>query len=202
MASSCRMRCLMNAWPTRFISALAAVSRHHVLHRVARTQVVDDGGAGVLEQKGFGEQCGDEIARDELAAAVDEEAAVRVAVPGDADVGPLADDLRGDVAAVLLDQRIGFVIGETCRRSRSRAWCVAGQPIEQLGATRPAMPLPASSTTLNGLIAASSMNDITLFDIVGEGRHAARDRAASRPPAAAADRSRSCRGCRRFPHRR
>ncbi len=29
------------------------------------------------------------------------------------------------------------------------------------GATRPAMPLPASSTTLNGLMIDGSMNDIT-----------------------------------------
>ena len=36
---------------------------------------------------------------DELAGAIDEEAAVGVAVPGDADVGPLGDDALDDVAA-------------------------------------------------------------------------------------------------------
>ena len=43
---------------------------------------------------------------------VDEEAAVGVAVPGDAEVGLLGDDARADLAAVLLEQRVGLVVGE------------------------------------------------------------------------------------------
>jgi hypothetical protein len=42
-----------------------------------------------------------EVAGDELAGAVDEEAAVRVAVERDADVRLLSDHFLGDVAAVL-----------------------------------------------------------------------------------------------------
>ena len=45
---------------------------------------------GILQQERLGEQGGDEVARDELAGAVEEEAAVGVAVPGDPGVGPLA----------------------------------------------------------------------------------------------------------------
>ena len=37
-----------------------------------------------------------------------------------------------------------------------------GSRSKSRGATRPAMPLPASSTTLNGLMTAGSMNDMTL----------------------------------------
>ena len=46
--------------------------------------------AGMLQQKRLGQQRRDEVAGDELAGAVDEEAAVGVAVPGDADVRLLA----------------------------------------------------------------------------------------------------------------
>ena len=83
-------RRLMKAWPTRFISGRAAVARDRVAHGVARAQVVDDRRARVLQQERLGEQRGDEVARDELAGAVDEEAAVGVAVPRDPDVGLLA----------------------------------------------------------------------------------------------------------------
>ena len=43
---------------------------------------------------------------------VDEEAAVGVAVPGDAEVGALLDDLAHDELAVLGQQRVGLVVGE------------------------------------------------------------------------------------------
>ena len=117
---------------------------------------------GVLQQERLGEQRRDEVAGDELAAAVDEEAAVGVAVPGDADVGLLPDDFGGDVAPVLLDERVGLVVRERAVDRRSRAWS-SGRAADRTacGATRPAMPLPASRTTLNGLMIDGSMNDIT-----------------------------------------
>ena len=64
---------------------------------------------GALRRDGLGQQRRDEVAGDEIAGAVDEEAAVGVAVPGDADVGLLGDDALDDVRAVFFDQRIGFV---------------------------------------------------------------------------------------------
>ncbi len=51
----------------------------------------------MLQQERLGEQRGDEVAGDELAGAVDEEAAIGVAVPGDADVGLLGDHPLDDV---------------------------------------------------------------------------------------------------------
>ena len=49
---------------------------------------------------------------DELARLVDEEAAVGVAVPGDAEVGLLGAHLLDDEGAVLGQQRVGLVVGE------------------------------------------------------------------------------------------
>ena len=66
---------------------LAAVLRRDVLDGIAGAQVVDDGRTGFLQHERLGEQRRHEIARDELAVFVDEEAAIGVAVPGDADFG-------------------------------------------------------------------------------------------------------------------
>ena len=63
-------------------------------------------------QERLGQQRRDEVAGHELAALVDEEAAVGVAVPGDAEIGVLGHDALAYLAAVLLEQRIGLVVGE------------------------------------------------------------------------------------------
>ena len=55
----------------------------------AGAHVVDDRPARLLLEHRLGEERGDEVARDELARVVDEEAAVGVAVEGDAEVGAL-----------------------------------------------------------------------------------------------------------------
>ena len=75
---------------------------------------------------------------DELAGAVDEEAAVGVAVPGDADVGLLGDDALDDVAAVLLDERIGFVVRKAAVDLEAQPRRPAGQPLEELRRDEPA----------------------------------------------------------------
>ena len=90
----------------------AAVGGDHVRHGAAGAQVVEDLRARVLEQQRLGEQRGDEVAGHELAVLVDEEAAVGVAVPGDAEVGLLGHHALADLAAVLLEQRVGRVVGE------------------------------------------------------------------------------------------
>src|SRR5829696_1791352 len=90
----------------------ATESRGRVFHRVAGTDVVDDLRAGMLQERRFTKQGRDEITGDEFAVPVDEEAAVRVAIPGDADVSLVAHYALDDVAAVLLDQRIGLMIRE------------------------------------------------------------------------------------------
>ncbi len=102
-------------------------------------------------------------------AAVEEEAAVGVAVPRDAGVGLLPDHLRGDVAAVLLDERVRLVRREAAvdLEAQPRRLATAAES-KSSGATRPAMPLPASSTTLNGLMIDGSMNDSHLLDVRGK----------------------------------
>ena len=83
----------------------------------------------MLDQERLGEERRDEVAGDELAGAVEEEDAIGVAVPRDADVRLLGDDALGDVAAVFLDQRVGFVVREgpvdleTQRRQLFRREC-------------------------------------------------------------------------------
>ena len=86
----------------------------------------------MLQQERFGQQRRDEIAGDELAGAVDEEAAVGVAVPGDADVGLLGDHALDDVAAVLLDERVGLVVRKAAVDLEAQPRRPAGQPLEQL----------------------------------------------------------------------
>ena len=75
----------------------------------ARPDVVEDRRARVRAQERAREQRGDEVARRELAVLVDEEAAVGVAVEGDAEVGAALADLGDDRFAVLGEQRVGLV---------------------------------------------------------------------------------------------
>ena len=85
----------------------------------------------MLDQERLGQQRRDEVAGDELAAAVDEEAAVGVAVPRDADVGLLGDHALDDVAAVLLDERVGLVVRERAVDLEAQPRRPAGQPVEE-----------------------------------------------------------------------
>ena len=68
---------------------------------------------------------------DELAAAVDEEAAVGVAVPRDADVGLLADHFLRDVAPVFLDERVRLVVRERAVDIETELRRLAGKLVEQ-----------------------------------------------------------------------
>ena len=83
-----------------------------VLDRPRGADVVEDRGAGLLLEDRLREHRGEEVAGDELAGVVDEEAAVGVAVPGDPELGLPAGDLGDDLAAVLLEQRVGADVGE------------------------------------------------------------------------------------------
>ena len=61
---------------------------------------------------------------------VDEEAAVGVAVPGDAEIGALAAHPLDDEAAVLLEQRVGLVVGEVPVGLEVVRRCLHGEAIE------------------------------------------------------------------------
>ena len=90
----------------------AAGALDRLRHRAARAHVVDDAAAALLLQDRLGKERGDEVAGDELAGVVDEEAAVGVPVVGDAEVGLLLERLGDDELAVLGQQRVRLVVRE------------------------------------------------------------------------------------------
>ncbi len=102
----------MYACPTRFTSGIAAGALDRLRHGPARAHVVDDLRAGLFLQDELGEQRGHEVAGDELAGVVDEEAAVGVAVEGHAEVGVLLDRHAHDELAVLGQERVRLVVRE------------------------------------------------------------------------------------------
>ena len=116
----------------------AAHARDDVAYGVAGAQVVHDLRARVLQKECLGQQGRDEVARHELAGAVDEEAAIGVAVPRDADVGFLADNAFDDVRAVFFDQRVGFVVRKAPVDLHAHRDDLAGQFGEQPRRHQPA----------------------------------------------------------------
>src|SRR3954452_16075138 len=90
----------------------AAGASDRVRHGARGAGVVEDRRAGLLLQQVLGEHGREEVAVDEAPGVVDEEAAVGVAVPGDAEVGAGLAHLVDDEAPVLLEQRVGLVVRE------------------------------------------------------------------------------------------
>ena len=157
------MTCLMNEWPTRVRTGVAAVLADDLGHRLRADQVVEDrrrraasssmrhGDIAVVVEPDSGR-----------ALLVDEEHAVGVAVEREADVG-------ADLAHPGLRGRAGSRAGSgrpggsgTCRRARrtgSRAR-TAGRS-NTAGTTRPPMPLAVSATTFSGRSAPRSTNERT-----------------------------------------
>ena len=90
----------------------AAAALDRLRHRPARPYVVDHLLAGSFREHGVGEESGDEVAGDERALVVDEEAPVCVAVVGDSEVGALLLYLRDDELAVLGKEWVGLVVRE------------------------------------------------------------------------------------------
>ncbi len=80
--------------------------------RLGRDQVVDHGRTGVLGQLARGDERGEHRRADDLAALVDDEAAVGVAVEGQPDVGAELDDLRLQVRRVGRVDRVRLVVRE------------------------------------------------------------------------------------------
>ena len=118
----------------------AAVFRHDVPDRIAGAQVVDDRRARILDEKGFGQERRDEIAGDEPAGAVDEEAAIGVAVPRDADIRLLRDHRLDDVAPVFLDQRVRLVVRKPPVDLEAELRRAAGELFEQFRRDEPGHP--------------------------------------------------------------
>jgi hypothetical protein len=85
----------------------------------------------MLQEERFCQERRDEVARHEFAVTVDEEAAVRVAVPRDADVRLLPDHRRGDVTPVVLDERIRLMVRKRPVDGEAEARRPAGELVEQ-----------------------------------------------------------------------
>src|SRR5262249_61105739 len=90
----------------------AAGALDRLRDRAAGADVVDDLRAGLFLEHAFGEEGGYEVARDELARVVDEEAPVGIAVECDAEVGALFERLADDELPVLGQERVRLVIRE------------------------------------------------------------------------------------------
>ena len=109
----------------------AAEPLDRVGDRTAGPHVVEDRGARLLGEDRLGKQGGEEVAGHELSAVVDEEAAVRVAVPGDAELGLAVEDGVDDQLAVLLQQRVRLVPGELAVGREVEALALDGERVEQ-----------------------------------------------------------------------
>ena len=96
----------------------------------ARADVVDDLRARVLLEHGLGEQGGDEVAWDELAGVVDEEAAVCVAVEGGSELGLVLEYFADHELAVLRQQWVRRVVREGAVRLEKVGHRVDRDPLE------------------------------------------------------------------------
>ena len=98
------------------LDGLAAMLSRHVLGVPDQTRIVHHAFAGVLLEHLRGEQADDVVTLDETTVLVEQETAVEVAVPGDAEVGSVFADGFDGGAASLGQQRIGHAVGEATVR--------------------------------------------------------------------------------------
>ena len=81
-------------------------------HGPARAHVVEDLRARFLLEDRFGEQSRDEVAGNELAGVVDEEAPIGVPVEGDAEIGLICMHLLDDELTIFGQQWVRLVVRE------------------------------------------------------------------------------------------
>ncbi len=138
----------------------AAVLADDLRHARRRDQVVDDRAAGVLGELAGGDEGGDGGRRDRFAALVDHEAAVGVAVEGEAEVGALGADAGLEVHDVGGVERVRLMVGERAVQLEVHRDEGEGSPSKTVGTVWPPMPLPASTTTFSGRMDLRSTSDL------------------------------------------
>lgn len=106
----------MKAWPLLHCTGTPCGLFDHVHGVPDQARVVHDLAAGVARQDCLGQQADQVVALDEAAGVVEEEAAVEVAVPGNAEIGTVFAHGVGGGGAVLRQQRVGNAVGETAVR--------------------------------------------------------------------------------------
>ena len=156
----------------------AACALDRLRDGAARAHVVDDLAAALLPEDRLGEQGRDEVAGDEVARVVDEEAAVGVAVVGDPEVGVFRQRLADDELAVLGRSGFGSWFGNVPSGSKKQVTASIGSRSSTGGSITPAIPFAASITTFSGLIAATSTKESTFSTNPGQMSFGAPRRAA------------------------
>lgn len=111
---------------------------------------MDDRAAGGLGQLAGCDQGRDRGQGDGLAALVDDEAAVGVAVEGETKVGALGPDAGLEVDDVRRVEGLASWFGKVPSSSKYIGTTSSGRPSKTVGTVWPPMPLPASTTTLRG----------------------------------------------------
>ena len=131
----------MNAWTDAVDERDAARCLDEVRYRPARPDVVDHRRAWLLVESGLRKQRRDEVAGNELPRLVDEEAAVRVAVEGDAEIGPLLGHLPDDELTVLGQERVRLVVGKRAVGLEVAAHGLDRKSIQERQQHRPCHPV-------------------------------------------------------------
>ncbi len=121
---------------------------------------MDDGAlAAVARQFAGGDQGGDGGGGDRFAALVDDEAAVGVAVEGQAEVGALLAHPLPQVDEVGRVEGLASWLGKVPSSSKYIGTRVSGSPANTVGTVCPPMPLPASTTTFRGRMPVRSTSE-------------------------------------------
>ncbi len=128
---------------------------------------MDDLVAGMLGQDGRASKPDHIVALDEAAVLVEEEAAVEIAVPGDAEIGAVIAHRPGGGLAVFGQQRVGDAVGEGAVRLMVDLDELEGQVRGQQSRVGPAQPLPALTTIFRGLQGGRLDIAEQMFDIGG-----------------------------------
>ncbi|CCK15078.1 conserved hypothetical protein [Cronobacter universalis NCTC 9529] len=94
----------------------AARALHHVNGVPGQTRIVNDLRAGVFFEERFGQQTDNVVALDKLPGFVEQEAAVEIAVKGDAHIRAMFDNRVAGVVAALRQQRVRNTVREVAVR--------------------------------------------------------------------------------------
>jgi hypothetical protein len=124
------MRCLKNAWPTRFTSGTPPARPDRLRHRPAGTHVVEDLPARLLLEDRLAEQRGDEVAGTNSPLSSTKKQ--RSASPSNATPrsAVLFDHLVDDELTVLREQRVRLVVRERTVRLEVAAHRLDRQVLE------------------------------------------------------------------------
>ena len=148
------MRSLMKAWPVLLMTGRPpAACTISMVFQVSRGSWMM-AAPGMPGQQRLGHEAHQIVALDKASLFIKEEAAVKVAVPGQAHVGAVVAHRLGRGVPILRQQGVGDAVGKSRVRLMVHLDEPEGQMLLQASSTGPAQPLPALTTTLRGFRAA------------------------------------------------